>query len=67
MGTLAGLQGSAFAAGQMIGPPASGLIADAFGLSAVFPFGSAVGLIGSGLVLVWLRRWRRGGFTGVLG
>ncbi|RLE37053.1 hypothetical protein DRJ12_03525, partial [Candidatus Acetothermia bacterium] len=67
MGTLAGLQGSAFAAGQMIGPPASGLVADAFGLSAVFPFGSAVGLIGSGLVLVWLRRWRRGGFTGVLG
>ena len=66
MGTLAGLQGAAFAAGQMIGPPTSGLIADGFGLSAVFPFGSAVGLLGSGFVLMWLRRWRRGGFTGVL-
>lgn len=66
MGTLAGLQGAAFAAGQMIGPPVSGLIADGLGLNAVFPFGSAVGLLGSGFVLMWLRRWRRGGFTGAL-
>ncbi|MEA3239427.1 MAG: MFS transporter [Candidatus Bipolaricaulota bacterium] len=64
MGTLAGLQGSAFAAGQMIGPPTSGLIADTLGLSAVFPFGSAVGLLGSGFVLMWFRSWRRSGFPG---
>ncbi len=65
MGTLAGLQGSAFAAGQMVGPPTSGLIVDAFGLTAAFPFGSLVGLLGSGVVLICLRRWRQGGFTGV--
>jgi len=58
MGTLAGLQGGAFAAGQMLGPLASGVIADAFGVSAVFPFGSAVGLIGSGFVFAWFRRWQ---------
>jgi len=61
MGTLAGLQGSAFATGQMIGPPVSGLVADGLGLSTVFPFGSTIGLLGSGFVLMWLRRWRRGG------
>jgi len=65
MGTLAGLQGAAFATGQMIGPPVSGLVADGLGLSAVFPFGSTIGLLGSGFVLMWLRRWRRGGFKGV--
>ncbi len=58
MGTLAGLQGAAFAAGQMIGPPTSGLIADVVGLPAVFPFGTAIGLIGSGFVVMWLRRWQ---------
>ena len=60
MGTLAGLQGSAFAAGQMIGPVAFGLVSDLFGVTAVFPFGSAVGLIGSASVVRWLRRWLRG-------
>jgi len=57
MATLAGLQGSSFAAGQMLGPLASGLSVDAFGLVAVFPFASTVGFIGTGLVLVWMRRW----------
>jgi multidrug resistance protein len=65
MGTLAGLQGSAFAAGQMVGPPASGLVSDSLGVSAVFPFGAAIGLLGSGFVLVSLRRWRHAGFEGI--
>lgn len=59
MGTLAGIQGSAFAAGQMVGPLASGAIVDAAGLWTVFPFGSLVGCIGTGLVIVWIRRWAR--------
>ncbi len=59
MGTLAGLQGGAFAVGQMLGPLASGVVADLFGVAAVFPFGSAVGLLGSGLVLAWFRRWKQ--------
>ncbi len=66
MGTLAGLQGAAFAAGQMIGPPTSGLIADTVGLPAVFPFGTAIGLIGSGFVVMWLRRWQRSEATTAL-
>jgi len=60
MATLGGLQESSFAVGQMLGPLASGLIVDAFGLVAVFPFASTVGLIGTGLVLVWMRRWLKG-------
>lgn len=59
MGTLAGLQGGAFAVGQMFGPLAFGVVADYVGLTAVFPFGSAVGLLGSGFVVAWFRRWRR--------
>lgn len=59
MGTMAGIQGSAFAAGQMIGPIACGLVSDLFGVVAVFPFGSAVGLLGSGFVARWLRKHRR--------
>ena len=58
MATLAGLHGSSFALGQMVGPMAFGAISDAFGLGAVFPFGSALGLVGSGLVVYWLRGWR---------
>ena len=57
MATLGGLQGSSFAVGQMLGPLASGFIVDAFGLVAVFPFASAVGFIGTGLVLIYVRRW----------
>ena len=56
MATLAGLHGSSFALGQMGGPMAYGAISDAFGSGAVFPFGSVIGLVGSGLVAYWLRR-----------
>lgn len=59
MGTLAGLQGGAFAAGQMVGPLAFGAVADLVGVAAVFPFGSGVGLLGTGFVVAWLRRWKR--------
>jgi MFS family permease len=61
MGTLAGLQGGAFAVGQMVGPLAYGAVADLVGLTAVFPFGSAIGLLGSGFVVTWFRRWERRG------
>lgn len=56
MATLAGLHGSAFASGQMIGPVVCGIVVDAFGLSAVFPFGSLMGALGSVAVILWLRR-----------
>lgn len=59
MGTLAGLQGSAFAFGQMLGPFLSGAMVDALGLAAVFPFGGAVGLVGTGLVIAWMRQWMK--------
>lgn len=59
MATLAGLHGSAFATGQMIGPVVSGAVVDAFGLSAVFPFGSLIGGVGSIAVIIWLRRAAR--------
>jgi MFS family permease len=59
MATLAGLHGSSFALGQMLGPVAFGALVDAFGLGAVFPIGSAVGLIGSVLVIRWLGGWSR--------
>ncbi len=55
MATLAGLHGSAFAAGQMIGPVVCGAVVDGFGLGAVFPFGSLIGAVGSVAVIVWLR------------
>jgi len=58
MATLAGLHGSSFALGQMIGPMAFGVIADGLGIRAVFPFGSLIGLLGTGLVVYWLRHWR---------
>jgi len=54
MATLAGLHGSSFALGQMAGPMAFGAFSDLFGVGAAFPFGSAVGLVGSGLVAYWL-------------
>jgi MFS family permease len=61
MGTLTGLQGGAFAVGQMLGPLAYGAVADLVGLVAVFPFGSAIGLLGTGFVVGWFRRWERAG------
>ncbi len=59
MATLAGIQGSAFAVGQALGPLLTGMLVDGVGLLAVFPFGSAVGGVGTVLVLVWLTRWKR--------
>jgi len=59
MATLAGIQGSAFGVGQAIGPVLSGIVVDMAGLVAVFPFGSAIGCIGTALVLLWLQRWLR--------
>jgi DHA1 family multidrug resistance protein-like MFS transporter len=56
MATLAGLHGSAFASGQMVGPVVCGVVVDVFGLSAVFPFGSLIGCLGSLGVILWLRR-----------
>jgi len=55
MATLAGLHGSAFASGQMLGPVVCGGVVDAFGLAAAFPFGSLVGVLGSIGVILWLR------------
>jgi MFS family permease len=55
MGTLAGLHGAAFASGQMLGPTAFGAIADGLGLAAAFPFGAAIGVAASILVVRWLR------------
>jgi len=59
MATLAGLHGSSFALGQMVGPVAFGAFSDAFGLVSIFPIGSVVGLIGSALVVYWMKRWTR--------
>lgn len=56
MATLAGLHGSAFAFGQMIGPVACGGAVDLLGVTAAFPLGSAVGVLGSLGVILWLRR-----------
>ncbi|TFH07175.1 MAG: MFS transporter [Candidatus Atribacteria bacterium] len=59
MATLAGLHGSAFAAGQMIGPVACGALVDLFGVTSAFPLGSLVGVLGSLGVIVWLRKAAR--------
>ncbi len=56
MATLAGLHGSAFASGQMIGPVVCGAVVDTLGLGAVFPFGSLIGVLGSVGVILWLKR-----------
>lgn len=59
MATLAGIQGSAFAVGQALGPLMTGAVVDAVGILSVFPLGSAVGCLGTALVLFWMRRWLR--------
>lgn len=56
MGTLAGLHSSAFASGQMIGPMVCGLVVDLFTVSAAFPFGGFIGVIGSLGVVMWLKK-----------
>lgn len=59
MARLAGIQGSAFAVGQMSGPIIGGVVVDGLGLGAVFPFASLAGLAGTFFVVRWLRRWLR--------
>jgi len=61
MGALAGMQGGAFSAGQVIGPPLSGLVADALGLFWVFPLWLVVGLGADAVAIRWLRGWRSSG------
>jgi len=56
MGIMAGLQTGAFGMGQMLGPLVSGALVDLLGVKAVFPFGAAIGLIGTLLTARWLRR-----------
>ena len=56
MGALAGLQGGAFSAGQVAGPPISGLIADGLGLFWVFPLWQVVGLGSAAVAVRWFRR-----------
>ncbi len=66
MGTLAGIQNSAFAVGQMIGPIAAGVVFDAFGMEAPMYFGASLGVIGgvcavllfAGGADAWRRRFR---------
>lgn len=53
MGTLAGIQNSAFAAGQMLGPIVAGLAFDAFGVASPMYLGASLGLAG-GVVAVAL-------------
>jgi len=49
MGTLAGLQAGSFAAGQMLGPLVSGVVADFLGMGAVFPVGGGNRPVGNWL------------------
>lgn len=49
MGILAGIQSSAFAVGQSLGPVCAGLAYDLGGMAAPMYLGGAVGLLGTGL------------------
>ena len=55
MGSLVGLHGSAFSSGQVLGPPVSGLVADALGLFWVFPLWNVVGLAAAAAAIRWFR------------
>ena len=46
MGTLAGIQNSAFAIGQMLGPISAGVVFDAFGMESPMYFGASLGVVG---------------------
>jgi len=59
MATVAGLQSSSFSAGRIIGPIVSGAMVDSVGLIAVFPLGGTAGILGTCLVIAWIRRWLR--------
>lgn len=56
MGTLAGLQNSAFAGGQTLGPIVAGMVFDLFGPTAGLYQGALFGLAGTILTLVLLVR-----------
>jgi len=58
MGTLAGIQGGAFSAGQVLGPPISGAISDSLGLFWVFPVLNVVGVGAAAFAVRWFRGWR---------
>ena len=58
MGVLAGLHGSSFAAGQVIGPPVSGFVADLLGTFWLFPLWNVVGLAAAAVAVRWFREWR---------
>jgi len=53
MGTVAGIQNSAFAAGQMLGPIVAGFVFDLFGVTAPMYVGGSLGMLG-GVVAVAL-------------
>jgi len=55
MGSTMAILMMAMGIGMAVGPPLSGVIADLVDVSAVFYFGAAVGLIGTGL-FVWFTR-----------
>jgi len=61
MGALAGLHGSAFSTGQVIGPPIAGLVADGIGLFWVFPLWSLVGTVAASVAVRWFRGWQSAG------
>lgn len=58
MGTLTGLQNSAFAGGQMLGPIVAGMAFDLFGPTAALYQGALFGLVGTILTLALLVRAR---------
>ncbi len=63
MGTLAGVQNSAFAVGQMLGPIAAGVTFDLAGVAAPMYLGGAMGIVGAVLAIGFLAGgasvWRR--------
>ncbi|MGC9530346.1 MAG: MFS transporter [Candidatus Bipolaricaulaceae bacterium] len=61
MGTLAGIQSSAFASGQSLGPVVAGVAHDLGGTAAPMYLGGALGVVGS-LLAVWVAA--RGGEVG---
>ncbi|MGQ9700186.1 MAG: hypothetical protein ACUVQS_03890 [Candidatus Bipolaricaulaceae bacterium] len=56
MGTLAGLQNSAFAGGQALGPVLAGLVFDPFGPAAALYQGALLGLVGTVVAVVLLSK-----------
>jgi len=56
MGTLAGVQNSAFAAGQMLGPIVAGTAFDLFGISSPMYLGAVLGVAGGALAVLLFSR-----------